>query len=72
VTLHLHVTDVDAVVKRAEAAGATVLRQPKDEFFGDRNATIMDPFGHRWGLATRKENVSPAEMQKRWSKMLGG
>jgi len=72
VTLHLHVTNVDAVVKRAEAAGATVLRQPKDEFFGDRNATIMDPFGHRWGLATRKENVSPAEMQKRWSKMLGG
>jgi len=72
VTLHLYVGDVDAVVKRAADAGAIVLRQPKDEFFGDRTATIMDPFGHRWSLATRKETVSPTEMQKRWSEMLGG
>jgi PhnB protein len=72
VSLHLYVADVDAVVKRAAAAGATVLRQPKDEFFGNRGAMIMDPFGHRWQLATRKEKVSPAEMQSRWSKSLGG
>ena len=72
VSLHLYVADVDAVVKRAESAGATVLRQPKDEFFGDRTAMIMDPFGHRWQLATRKEDVSPAEMQKRWSTTLNG
>ena len=72
VSLHLYVADVDAVVKRAESAGATVLRQPKDEFFGDRSAMIMDPFGHRWHLATRKEDVSPAEMQKRWSTARSG
>jgi PhnB protein len=72
VSLHLYVADVDATVKRAADAGATVLRQPKDEFFGDRSAMIMDPFGHRWHLATRKEDVAPAEMQKRWSQTLGG
>jgi PhnB protein len=72
VSLHLYVADVDAAVKRAVDAGATVLRQPKDEFFGDRSAMIMDPFGHRWHLATHKEDVAPAEMQKRWSQTLGG
>jgi PhnB protein len=72
VSLHLYVVDVDAVVKHATELGATVLRQPKDEFFGDRSAMVMDPFGHRWHLATHKEDVAPAEMQKRWSQMLGG
>jgi PhnB protein len=72
VSLHLYVVDVDAVAKRATDLGATVLRQPKDEFFGDRSAMIVDPFGHRWHLATHKEDVAPTEMQKRWSQMLGG
>lgn len=71
VSLHLYVEDVDAVVKRAEQFGATVLRQAKDEFFGDRVSTIVDPFGHRWQLATRKEDVAPAEMQRRWTQMMG-
>jgi PhnB protein len=71
VSMHLYVDDVDAVVERATRFGATVLRQAKDEFFGDRVATIVDPFGHRWQLATRKENVAPAEMQKRWTEMMG-
>jgi uncharacterized glyoxalase superfamily protein PhnB len=71
VSMHLYVDDVDAVVKRAADFGATVLRQAKDEFFGDRVATIVDPFGHRWQLATRKEEVAPAEMQKRWTEMMG-
>jgi PhnB protein len=65
VALHLYVTDVDAVVARAIAAGATVLQPLQDEFFGDRVAILVDPFGHKWHLATRKENVSPAEMQRR-------
>ena len=70
VSLHLYVDDVDAVVARAEQLGATVLREPKDEFFGDRVSTIVDPFGHRWQLATRKENVTPEEMQRRWTQMM--
>jgi PhnB protein len=71
VSMHLYVDDVDAIVERAAALGATVLRQAKDEFFGDRVATLVDPFGHRWQLATRKEEVTPAEMQKRWNQMMG-
>jgi PhnB protein len=71
VSIHLYVDDVDAVVKRAEASGATVLRQAKDEFFGDRVAMLVDPVGHRWQIATRKESLTPAEMQKRWTEMMG-
>lgn len=67
VNLHLYVADVDAVIARAERQGATVLRAAKDEFFGDRAGVIADPFGHKWRLATRKESVSPEEMQRRWS-----
>jgi PhnB protein len=65
VALHLYVDDVDAVVARAETAGAIVLRPLTDEFFGDRVAMLADPFGHKWHLATHKEDVSPAEMQRR-------
>lgn len=65
VTLHLYVEDVDAVLARAIEAGALLLRPLKDEFFGDRVAMIADPFGHKWMLATRQEEISPAEMQRR-------
>jgi len=72
VALHLYVPDVDATIALAEAHGATVLRAAKDEFYGDRSGTVLDPFGHRWNLATRKDSVSPAEMQRRWTAMLSG
>jgi len=68
VKLHLYVEDVDATMKKAESAGATVLRPAQDQFHGDRSGMIADPFGHQWFLATRKENVSPQEMQKRFEK----
>ena len=69
VSLHLYVDDVDHVVSDATAAGATVLRAIKDEFYGDRTGMIADPFGHKWHVSTRKEEVSPEEMQRRWSEM---
>ena len=65
VAIHLYVEDVDAVVARATDAGATVLRALRDEFFGDRTATLSDPYGHRWHVASRKEDVTPEEMQRR-------
>lgn len=65
VSIHLYVSDVDAIVARATAEGATLLQGARDEFFGDRTAMLADPFGHKWHLATRRENVSPAEMQRR-------
>lgn len=65
VNILVYVQDVDALVKQAEAAGAKVLRRPADQFYGDRMATLEDPFGHSWSFATHIEDVSPDEMQKR-------
>ncbi len=72
VRLHLYVADVDAVARRAVDAGATLLRPVQDEFYGDRAGLLRDPFGHLWQLASRREAVSPEQMQKRWSAMLQG
>jgi PhnB protein len=65
VSIHLYVANVDEITARAVEAGATLLRPVSDEFFGDRVALVADPFGHKWHLATRKEDVTPEEMQKR-------
>ena len=65
VSLHMYVDDVDTLVARAMAHDATLLRPLTNEFFGDRVALIVDPSGHKWHLATRKEDVSPEEMQRR-------
>jgi PhnB protein len=65
VTLSLYVRDVDEVQARALAAGATELRAPADQFYGDRTAGFEDPFGHRWFIASRIEDVSAEEMQRR-------
>lgn len=72
VRLHLYVEDCDAVVARAVAAGATLVRPVTDQFYGDRSGMIVDPFGHGWFVATRKEEVTPAEMQRRWDSALAG
>jgi len=65
VSIHLYVEDVDHSYSRAVAAGATALRAVRDEFYGDRTGMLLDPFGHKWHLATRKEEVTPSEMQRR-------
>jgi len=70
VAFRVVVADADKAVDRAVAAGATVVRPVQDQFYGDRSGMVACPFGYRWSLATPKETVSPAEMQKRWSKML--
>jgi len=64
-SLALYVADVDDVVRRAAAAGATV-REPASTFVsGDRFASILDPFGVRWSLLTRVEDLSPEESKRR-------
>ena len=65
VGIMLYVPDVDATVKTAIAEGAKILQPVQDKFYGDRIGTVVDPFGHRWHLATHKEDVSPEEMQRR-------
>jgi PhnB protein len=71
IALHLYVADVDAFVERALKAGATLLRPIEDFFYGDRGGQIADPFGYKWMISTRKENVTPEEMQRRWSATFG-
>jgi PhnB protein len=63
--LFLYVDDVDAVVARAAQLGATVKRAPQDQFYGDRDGYIIDPFGHGWTVATHVEDVPPEEMMRR-------
>lgn len=70
VTLHLHVDDADAMISRALALGATLEREPKDEFYGERSGVIRDPFGHRWNIGHQIEQVDPAEMQRRYTTLL--
>src|ERR1700758_4732742 len=65
VSILLYFEDVDAVFKRALAAGAKETIPVKDQFYGDRNGTLHDPFGHVWTIATHREDLSPEEMQKR-------
>lgn len=69
VAIHLYVADVDAVAARATEFGALLLRPVRDEFYGDRVAMIADPFGHKWQVASRREDVSPTEMQRRFHAM---
>lgn len=70
--LHLYVTDVDAVVARAVAAGATLLREVENMFYGDRAGKLRDPFGHVWWLSSHVEDVPPDEIQRRAAAMFGG
>lgn len=68
--LYVYVKDVDAVYKKALAAGGTSVREVTDQFYGDRNGTVKDPCGNHWGIATHKEDVSPEEMKKRMAAMM--
>jgi uncharacterized glyoxalase superfamily protein PhnB len=64
-TLYVYVTDIDATYKRALAAGGTTVKEPANQFYGDRNATVKDPAGNQWGIATHVEDISPEEMDRR-------
>jgi PhnB protein len=65
VSMLLYVEDVDALAKQAVAAGAKVVREVKDQFYGDRTGTFEDPFGHIWTISTHVEDVTPEEMSRR-------
>ena len=65
VTVLIYVADVDAFVAGATVAGATVVNPVADQFYGDRNCRLADPFGHSWMFATRQENLTPEEQIRR-------
>jgi PhnB protein len=69
VNIHMQVEDVDAVVKKAVAAGAKITMPLADQIWGDRYAKLDDPFGHHWSVATHVRDVSPEEMKQAMSKM---
>ena len=62
---HLAVADAAAVVALAAAAGATIQRPVEEQPYGERSGSITDPFGHRWMIATRIEDVAKDELQRR-------
>ncbi len=64
VTLHLYVENVDAAFNKAVSAGATVSMPLMDAFWGDRYGQLLDPFGHKWSLATHKQDLTPEQIRK--------
>ncbi|MCA9107434.1 MAG: VOC family protein [Planctomycetales bacterium] len=68
-SIHLHVNDVDGLTEQAVAAGATLVMEPTDQFYGERSSKVLDPFGHEWLLGSHIETVSREEMQRRFNRM---
>ena len=71
-SLMIYCDDADAMHARATAAGATSINDVCDQFHGDRAGSVRDPFGHRWAIATHTEDLSEAELRKRFDEMMAG
>lgn len=70
VSIHLHVDDCDAMLARAVELGGQLVRPASDAFYGERSGTLRDPFGHEWLIGHSIEDVSPEEMQRRYTALL--
>lgn len=68
-TLYMYVEDVDALFRKAIEAGGKSLQEPKDQFYGDRSGGVEDPCGNFWYIATHVEDVSHAEIERRFAAM---
>ena len=69
--VYVYTEDVDKVYSRALEAGAISVREPKNQFYGDRSASVRDAFGNVWGIATHVEDVPPDELQRRIKEQYG-
>jgi PhnB protein len=69
--LFIYVEDVDGVIARAVELGATLQRAAQNQFYGDRDGYIIDPFGHGWTVASHVEDVPPDEMMRRMAELFG-
>ena len=65
ITLHIQTEDVDSLFDRAVKAGAKATMPVANQFWGDRYGQVVDPFGQRWSLATRVEQLTPEEVEAR-------
>jgi PhnB protein len=72
VTLTVYVDDADTTFAAAIAAGATELRAVEDQFYGDRSGQFLDPWGHRWNVASHIEDLDLAEIERRAAQMAEG
>lgn len=72
VSMYIYVEDVDAFCEKAIAEGLEVLKPVADQFYGDRSGHFRDPFGHLWGFATHKEDLTPEELNERAKAAHGG
>ncbi len=70
VTIHLHVDNADTLIQSAVDAGAVIERAPQDEFYGERGGVVRDPFGHRWNIGHSIEQLTPEEMQRRYTALM--
>ena len=71
-SLHIFLDDNEAFLRRAVEAGAQTIQPPTDMFYGANSASVRDPFGHVWVLLTWKEDLEPAEMERRGKALLSG
>jgi PhnB protein len=69
VGMHLYVDDVDAIMRQALAGGAKEMEPVSDKFYGDRSGSVVDPFGHLWTISTHKEDLSEAEVGRRFQEL---
>lgn len=69
-SLMIYVADVDSAFAHALDSGATQERPVEDQFYGDRAGTLLDPFGHRWTIATQKEVVPPDQLERRMAEWM--
>ena len=72
ISMSIQVDDVDAFAEHAVAAGMKLVREPKDQFYGHRDALLLDPFGYSWAVFTVKEEMSVDEMHRRMKEMTRG
>lgn len=72
VSMYIYVEDVDAFCAKAVEEGLEVLKPVADQFYGDRSGHFKDPFGHLWGFATHKEDLTPEELNERAKAAHGG
>jgi PhnB protein len=68
-SIYVYVKDVDAIYNAAVKLGAKVIKPLENQFWGDRQGTLTDPFGHQWSLATHVEDVTPAQLKERMEKL---
>lgn len=69
VGLMIYVADSDQVFDKAVRAGSVVFKELTEQFYGERSGTLDDPFGHRWTIASRREDISEEEIQRRFQEL---